>query len=154
MAKRILKKSEDLHYRFSGMNHKNCVLRTPSLVDAFTEEVYEDETGNECIRYHDDIYMLFNQQRLAKIMNPADLVAYINSLSKSTTQNMPKMTDEQLFQFIKSRHIQSASELLAWSQYLNDNYSDIIAEIEGGVKDAETSAVAEGTDTNGSEGSN
>lgn len=150
---RKLKSLDEIKYSFSSFNIENSEVRQPQIIDNFYHEEYIGVTGETYSVFHDDIYMLFNQNRLSRILSPNDLVAYINSLDKST-HTLPKMTDEQLFQFIKSRHIQSPAELLAWSQYLNDNYSEIISEIEGGVDNAETSSVAEGADSNGSEGSN
>ena len=40
------------------------------------------------------------------------------------------MSDAQLRQFIKSRYIQSPSELLRWSAWLDDNYKMEVERIE------------------------
>ena len=76
--------------------------------------------GGKSIRLTSDIYMLFNQRRLDKLTR-TQLVEYFESLSVSEpkmSELRKKMTDDQLCSFVKSRFIQTPSELMAWSQYL------------------------------------
>lgn len=78
-----------------------------------------------------DIFMLFNQQRLDR-MSRERLIAYFDQLSVRDTQMSElrsKLTDDQLCSFVKSRYIQSRSELMAWSQYLMSSQDSIIADI-------------------------
>lgn len=85
--------------------------------------------GKKSIRITSDIYMLFNQQRLDKLTR-AQLVEYFDSLSVSEPKMSDlrkKMTDDQLCSFIKSRFIQTPSELMAWSQYLMSSQDAMIA---------------------------
>ena len=44
-----------------------------------------------------------------------------------TSDLRKKMTDEQLCSFVKSRFIQTPSELMAWSQYLMSSQDTMIA---------------------------
>lgn len=99
-----------------------------SPVNEFCVEKLEIN-GVETIILTSDIYMLFNQQRLDR-MSKDRLLAYFENLSV----NEPKMrelrsrlTDEQLCSFVKSRFIQSPSELMAWSQYLMSSQDEMIA---------------------------
>lgn len=85
--------------------------------------------GKKSIRITSDIYMLFNQQRLDKLTR-SQLVEYFDSLSVSEPKMSDlrkKMTDDQLCSFIKSRFIQTPSELIAWSQYLMSSQDAMIA---------------------------
>lgn len=85
--------------------------------------------GEKSIRLTSDIYMLFNQRRLDKLTR-AQLVEYFDSLSVSEpkmSELRKKMTDDQLCSFVKSRFIQTPSELMAWSQYLMSSQDAMIA---------------------------
>lgn len=96
------------------------------LHDFMFQEIECD--GKKSIRVTSDIYMLFNQQRLDKLTR-AQLVEYFNDLSVSEPKMADlrkKMTDDQLCSFVKSRFIQTPSELMAWSQYLMSSQDSII----------------------------
>ena len=60
----------------------------------------------------------------------AQLVEYFDNLSISEPKMSDlrkKMTDDQLCSFVKSRFIQTPSELMAWSQYLMSSQDAMIA---------------------------
>lgn len=99
-----------------------------SPVDEFCVEKLE-VNGVETIILTSDIYMLFNQQRLDK-MTKDRLLAYFENLSVNEPKMRElrsKLSDEQLCSFVKSRFIQSPSELMAWSQYLMSSQDEMIA---------------------------
>lgn len=86
-------------------------------------------SGKNTLRVTSDIYMLFNQQRLDR-MSKERLVSYFESLSVNEPKMRElrsKLSDEQLCSFVKSRFIQSPSELMSWSQYLMSSQDDMIA---------------------------
>lgn len=102
--------------------------------------------GVKSIRVTSDISMLFNQQRLDR-MSRERLVAYFDQLSVRDTQMSElrsKLTDDQLLSFVKSRYIQSRSELMAWSQYLMSSQDSVIADIA--VQQAEQQPVEQPSD--------
>lgn len=117
------------------------------LHDFMFQEIECD--GNKSIRITSDIYMLFNQQRLDKLTR-TQLVEYFNNLSASEPKMSDlrkKMTDEQLCSFVKSRFIQTPSELMAWSQYLMSSQDSIIAAAAAAANVAtDPSAVTVATD--------
>lgn len=94
-------------------------------------EFYVDKlevNGVETIVLTSDIYMLFNQQRLDR-MSRDRLLAYFENLSVNEPKMRElrsKLSDEQLCSFVKSRFIQSPSELMAWSQYLMSSQDEMI----------------------------
>ena len=93
------------------------------------QEVEHD--GVKSVTLTSDIFMLFNQQRLDR-MSRERLIAYFDQLSVRDTQMSElrsKLTDDQLCSFVKSRYIQSRSELMAWSQYLMNSQDAVIADI-------------------------
>ena len=86
-------------------------------------------SGRKSLRVTSDIYMLFNQQRLDR-MSKDRLLSYFENLSVSEPKMCElrsKLSDEQLCSFVKSRFIQSPSELMAWSQYLMSSQDEMIA---------------------------
>lgn len=85
-------------------------------------------SGKNTLRVTSDIYMLFNQQRLDR-MSKERLISYFERLSVSDpkmSELRSKLTDDQLCSFVKSRFIQSPSELMAWSQYLMSSQDEMI----------------------------
>ena len=58
------------------------------------------------------------------------LLAYFENLSVNEPKMRElrsKLSDEQLCSFVKSRFIQSPSELMSWSQYLMSSQDEMIA---------------------------
>lgn len=105
------------------------VLREKSPVESFYIQRHKSVYGScESVSIVDDVYMLFNQQRLDRMTNAA-LSTWLQNTSRTDSQLASlrsRMTDEQLGSFIKSRYIQSRSELLAWSSYLESQYPELI----------------------------
>lgn len=103
-------------------------FRESSPVDQFMFQELEVD-GKPSVRLTSDIYMLFNQQRLDK-MSRESLLSYFDSIQvrePKFTEIRSKLGDEQLMSFVKSRFIQSPSELMAWSQYLMSSSDDAVA---------------------------
>ncbi len=117
----------------SGIERNNFVQPSP-IRDFMTEKVtyFSGSDKKTAIAYVDDIYMLFNQNRLNSVGRDT-IQKWLDGLtprSDSLAQLRKNVTDEQLMEICKSRYIQSSSELLAWSEYLNANYASILSEIE------------------------
>lgn len=117
----------------SGIERNNFVQPSP-IRDFMTEKVtyFSGSDKKTAIAYVDDIYMLFNQNRLNSVGRDT-IQKWLDGLtprSDSLAQLRKKVSDEQLMDMCKSRYIQSSSELLAWSEYLNANYASILSEIE------------------------
>lgn len=124
-------------------------LYAPSPVDEFKTLRIKNSDGSEALFFVDDIHMLLNQQRLSSLGSDT-LNSWIESLSPrsdSLSQLRGKCTDEQLLQVCKSRFIQSPSELLAWSDYLNANFSSIL---DASLAPDVSSADGSGTSSNDS----
>lgn len=84
------------------------------------------------VHYRNDVYALFHMQDLTR-MELSNLSRFLDNAGKSASSLRSvreKMSDAQLRQFIKSRYIQSPSELLRWSAWLDDNYKIEIERIE------------------------
>lgn len=116
-------------------NLNSAVMRTteflqPSPLDEFMFQEVEFD-GQKSVTLTSDIYMLFNQQRLDKLSRE-HLIDYFNNLSVQQpkfSELRSKLTDNQLISFVKSRFIQSPSELMAWSNYLMASQDELIAAV-------------------------
>lgn len=94
----------------------------PSPVDGFLHAVHQPaHSAKQSVRVTSDIYMLFNQQRLDKmtLQNLAVHFENMRSTEPALASLKSKLTDEQLASIVKSRYIQTPSELIAYSRYLN-----------------------------------
>lgn len=115
-------------YNVSPKELKQSEFLENSPVNEFCFERL-DKNGTEVVTLTSDIYMLFNQQRLDR-MSKERLLSYFENLSVSEPKMRElrsKLSDEQLCSFVKSRFIQSPSELMAWSQYLMSSQDEMIA---------------------------
>lgn len=70
-----------------------------------------------------DIATLFYVKRLERLGLGAD--RFLSSLQSQPSYDTSGISDADLTSFVKSRHIQSASEMLAWSQHLDKSYTDL-----------------------------
>lgn len=108
------RKGCDLHIKSTKLRQKNTL-----------ETFYRVEHDDGSVSYVDDVYMLFNQQRLDK-MTMDTLSQYLEQLSKQSNplrELRSRVPDKYIMNFIKSRYIQHPSELEAWSNYLDATYS-------------------------------
>lgn len=131
---------EVMPYNISPKELKQSEFLENSPVNEFCFERL-DKNGTEVVTLTSDIYMLFNQQRLDR-MSKDRLLSYFENLSVSEPKMRElrsKLSDEQLCSFVKSRFIQSPSELMAWSQYLMSSQDEMIA-AAAAEKQAEQSA--------------
>lgn len=105
-------------------------FREESPVDQFMKQEFERD-GVKSVRLTSDIYMLFNQHRLDR-MSRESLLSYFDNLIVNEPRFgdlRSKLGDDQLISFVKSRFIQSPSELMAWSQYLMSSSDEVVAEL-------------------------
>lgn len=91
-----------------------------------------------------DISLIFNQQRLSNKLSASELREYIQRYTPNRSVYTAQLDDETLLNTLKSRHIQSLSEMRAWAEYCMENYDSLIKEAEEKARvDAEEEAVAE-----------
>lgn len=89
-------------------------------------------------KFNNDVKLLFNQQRLTKLLGVDTLNAWLGTLDSNYRRSVDtsKLPDKVVLDFVRSRNIQSPSELLAWSSYLNSCADKIISDYNGRVDDA------------------
>lgn len=83
----------------------------------------------DCEVVTSDIYDLFNQQRISNLGPDVirDFISRNYPSSSVISDQISKMSDSEIMDSIKPRNVQSYSELLSWSKYLNER-------IENGLK--------------------
>lgn len=105
-----------------------CASSEPDIVleELPTEPFRFEKVGteeNECVRIRSDVSMLLHAADMAKKYGSGFVQSMIDTRRPKTSaiqSQMDRMSDVQILDTIKSRHLQSPSELLAWSEYLVD----------------------------------
>lgn len=103
-----------------------CASPEPDIVleELPTEPFRFEKAGteeNEVIRIRSDVSMLLHAADMAKKYGPGFVQSMIDMRRPKSSliqSQMDQMSDAQILDTIKSRHLQSPSELLAWSEYL------------------------------------
>lgn len=110
-----------------------CASSEPDIVleELPTEPFRFEKIGtedNEAIRIRSDVSMLLHAADMAKKYGSGFVQSMIDMRrpkSSSIQSQMDQMSDAQILDTIKSRHLQSPSELLAWSEYLIEQAKEI-----------------------------
>lgn len=116
MFENIKKYSEGTHA------HNNEIIG--NLVVLYPENKLPDlvvtsEFG-DCTVVCSDLYDLFNQQRISNLGADVvrDFISRNYPTSSAISDQISKMSDSEIMESIKPRNIQSYSELMSWSKYL------------------------------------
>ena len=103
------------------------------------EPLLVNDYSDGSFRVLSDVDLLFNQQRLDRM----SLAALKQKLDESVQAGdnglsaiRKNIKDEDLQKFIKSRYIQSLSELRQWSSYLSSEYVKVVDSIRASQKPA------------------
>lgn len=90
-----------------------------------------------------DISLIFNQQRLENKLTASELREFIQRYTPNKSVYTAQLDDETLLNTLKSRHIQSLSELRSWAEYCMENYDSLIKDAEEKARLAAEQAAAE-----------
>lgn len=115
-----------------------CASSDPDIVleELPTESFRFEKIGteeNEAVRIRSDVSMLLHAADMAKKYGSGFVQSMIDMRrpkSSSLQSQMDQMSDAQILDTIKSRHLQSPSELIAWSEYLIDQAKTVEQEAE------------------------
>lgn len=135
-----------------------CSSSEPDIVleELPTEPFRFEKNGteeSEYIRIRTDVSMLLHAADMAKKYGTNFVQSMIDMRrpkSSAIQSQMDQMSDSQILDTIKSRHLQSPSELIAWSEHLMEQAKEIEQEAERIAleKEAEeASSSAENTDS-------
>lgn len=126
-----------------------CLEELPTERFRF-EKCGNPEDPNFSVRIRSDVSMLLHAADLAKKYGQNFVQSMIDlrkPKSSSIQESMDKMSDAQILDTIKSRHLQSPSELIAWSEYLMDQARAIEQEAERLVLEKEAVDTAASADS-------
>lgn len=110
-----------------------CASSEPdvTLEELPTEPFRFEKVGtdsNEAVRIRSDVSMLLHAADMAKKYGTGfvkSMVEMRRPKSSGLQSEMDLMSDDQILDTVKSRHLQSPSELIAWSEYLLDQAKSI-----------------------------
>lgn len=142
-----MKKKEYLQHEFNGsfdLSHTRVPVQD-KLMQLSTVKLKDDS-----IVISSDITLIFNQQRLENKLTAGELREYIQRYTPNKSVYTAQLDDDMLLSTLKSRHIQSLSEMRAWTEYCMENFDSLIKEAEEKARldaDAEAAAAAPVSDT-------
>lgn len=96
------------------------------------------EGNDKCYRYRSDISMLLHAKDTANKIGVEGL-RYLSESRRTKTSaiqsQLDQMDDQLLLDTVKSRHLQSPSEILAWSQSLTAIAQDLEARVVSKIRE-------------------
>lgn len=116
MFENIKKYSEGSH------THNNDIIGNQVVIypeNKLPDLVVTSEFG-DCTVVCSDLYDLFNQQRISNLGADVvrDFISRNYPTSSAISEQISKMSDADIMDAIKPRNVQSYSELMTWSKYL------------------------------------
>lgn len=139
-----MKKKEYLQHEFNGSFD---LLHTKVPVQDKLMQLSTMTLKDGSIVVSSDISLIFNQQRLENKLTASELREYIQRYTPNKSVYTAQLDDDMLLSTLKSRHVQSLSEMRAWTEYCMENFDSLIKEAEEKVRlDAEAAAAASADD--------
>lgn len=137
-----MKKKEYIDHIFNGSFD---VLHTKVPVQDKLMQLSTFVNKDGSIAISSDISLIFNQQRLENKLTASELREYIQRYTPNKSVYTSQLDDDTLLNTLKSRHIQSLSEMRSWAEYCMENYDSLIKDAEEKARvAAEENAAAEG----------
>lgn len=103
----------------------------------------KDDDG--VIHYVSDVNLLMNAERLCSQIGEESYLSLIRGIQPKKSPYDDNYTDEQLFTAIKSRFIQSPSEVLAWIESLGSAGDSIRSELNALAESMQSTQQSEAT---------
>ena len=122
-----MKKKEYIEHVFNGCfdaSHTKVPVQDKSM------QLSTVQGKDGSITVSTDITLIFNQQRLDNKLTVSELREYIQRYTPNKSVYTAQLDDDTLLSTLKSRHIQSLSEMRAWAEYCMENYDSLIKEAE------------------------
>lgn len=135
-----MKKKEYLQHEFNGsFDSKNTKVPVQDKLMQLSTMTLKDGS----VVVSSDISLIFNQQRLENKITASELREYIQRYTPNKSVYTAQLDDDTLLSTLKSRHIQSLSEMRSWAEYCMEKYDSLIKEAEEKARLAAESAAAE-----------
>lgn len=122
-----MKKKEYIDHVFNGFFDAS---HTKVPVQDKLMQLSTVECKDGSITISTDISLIFNQQRLENKLTAAELREFVQRYTPNKSVYTTQLDDETLLNTLKSRHIQSLSEMRAWAEYCMENCDSLIKEAE------------------------
>ena len=135
-----MKKKEYLQHEFNG-SFDASHTKVPVQDKLMQLSTVNCEDGSIIIST--DISLIFNQQRLENKLTANELREYIQRYTPNKSVYTAQLDDDTLLSTLKSRHIQSLSEMRSWAEYCMENYDSLIKEAEEKARLAADQAAAD-----------
>lgn len=135
-----MKKKEYLQHEFNGSFD---VAHTKVPVQDKLMQLATVKCKDGSITVSTDISLIFNQQRLENKLSATELREFIQRYTPNKSVYTAQLDDETLLNTLKSRHIQSLSEMRSWAEYCMENYDSLIKEVEEKARLAAEQSAAE-----------
>lgn len=136
-----MKKKEYLQHEFNGsfdLAHTKVPVQD-KLMQLSTMKLKDGS-----IVISSDITLIFNQQRLENKLTANELREYIQRYTPNKSVYTAQLDDDTLLSTLKSRHIQSLSEMRSWAEYCMENFDSLIKDAEEKARlDAEAAAAVD-----------
>lgn len=140
-----MKKKEYIDYIFNG-SFDFAHTKVPVQDKLMQLSTVVNKDGS--ITISNDITLIFNQQRLENKLTASELREYIQRYTPNKSVYTAQLDDDTLLNTLKSRHIQSLSEMRSWAEYCMENYDSLIKDAEEKARiAAEEKAAAEAAAT-------
>lgn len=137
-----MKKKEYLQHEFNGSFD---IAHTKVPVQDKLMQLATVENKDGSITVTTDITLIFNQQRLENKLTANELREYIQRYTPNKSVYTAQLDDDTLLSTLKSRHIQSLSEMRAWTEYCMENCDSLIKEAEEKARVAAEEKAAAGS---------
>lgn len=134
-----MKKKEYIDHEFNGSFD---VAHTKVPVQDKLMQLSTVQCKDGSIVISTDISLIFNQQRLDNKLTAGELREYIQRYTPNRSVYTAQLDDDTLLNTLKSRHIQSLSEMRSWAEYCMENYDSLIKEAEEKARVAAEEEVA------------
>lgn len=125
---------------FAGSCLKNTVVPTIRPID----DLIRRENADGSYRVVSDVTLLFNEDRLLNDLGEDNLRNLVRSMQTNPVSPYVDLglSDEQLMETVKSRYLQSPSEIRGWLEELVDKAEIVRSDYEALVEEANAAAAA------------
>lgn len=90
-----------------------------------------------------DITLLFSQERLENRLSVDELRQLVNRYSPNRSVYLHQLSDDALLSTLKSKHIQSLSELRSWTEYCLEEFASELESLNAPVEEVVEQPVVE-----------
>lgn len=135
-------------------NRKACIKHTVLYQESAVDEFYTEEVvcsdGQKVLHHVDPLIMLFNQERLANLgsMGAKEFLDSLRQQDGVLSELRKKCSDEQLVSMLKSRYLQTPSEIMSYCRYIEGNMDKFDEDMKAYVANSQSQTVEMSADSN------